>query len=373
MAGRWRRVLSWALALAALAFVAWAVPVRDRCWDPRAPKSTHVAVTRGAAGCLLHLASGDVRVDAAACSQLKCEPGVVSTLSRARRGVILALLGVYAMATLAWAARWRALLGFAGVDLRLTEVWRISIEAQAGGVLLPGGIGGDALRIASVVARPTRAGEGRSPVAIVVASVLLDRGLGLSFIAGLAAILGFAWGGANAGSLVVALAAIPVGFVAALLLLRHAPFHRVRSLTEGRAGRLIGPVLDYARDPRAPGAIARAALWSVVVAASQLFVIRGLIVALDAVPTQEKWVYVGTTMAFIVSAVPALPGALGTADAAYVYFFGLAGIAASAALGVCLMFRIFWYISGVVGAILYVARTRTSAGRAAAIPPSTEP
>ena len=153
--------------LAALAFVAWAVPVRDRCWDPHAPKSTRVAVTRDTSGCLLHLASGDVRVDAAACSQLTCEPGVVSTLARARPGMILALLGLYAVGTLAWAARWRALLGFAGVDLRLREVWRISIEAQAGGVLLPGGIGGDALRIASVVARPTRAGEARSSVAIV--------------------------------------------------------------------------------------------------------------------------------------------------------------------------------------------------------------
>lgn len=368
MAGRSRRALSWALALAALAFVAWAVPVRDRCWDRHAPKSTRVAVTREPPGCVLHVASGDVRVDAAECSQLTCEPGIASTFAHARPGMVLGLLGVYALGTLAWAARWRALLGFAGVGLSLSEVWRISIEAQAGGILLPGGIGGDALRIASVLARPTRAGEVRAPIAIVVASVLLDRGVGLALIAGLAASLGFAWGGANAGALVVVLAAIPVGFVVGLVVLRHSPLHRVGWLTEGRVGRFVGPVLDYVRNPQAPGAIARAAALSAVVAGTQFLIIRGLLVAIGAVPTQEKWVYVGTAMAFIVSAVPALPGAWGTADAAYVFFFGLGGIAPGPALGVCLMFRIFWYICGVVGAILYVARHRPSVSAAGANP-----
>ena len=59
--GRLGRALSWALALTALAFVAWVVPVRDRCWDAAAPASTRVAVSRDAAGCLLHLRSGAMR------------------------------------------------------------------------------------------------------------------------------------------------------------------------------------------------------------------------------------------------------------------------------------------------------------------------
>ncbi len=318
---------------------------------------------------MLHPTSGEVRVDASECAQLKCEPGVVSTLTGARPGVILALMGVYAFGTFVWAARWRALLGFAGIDLRLSEVWRISIEAQAGGVLLPGGIGGDALRIAAVVARPTRAGETRSPAAIVVASVVLDRSVGISLIGGLAAAFAFAWGGVKTGSVAVVLAALPACFVAGLFVLRLAPFHRVGWLTDGRVGRTLGPVLDYVRDPRAPGAIVRAAALSAVVAACQFVVIRGLLFAVGAVPMQEKWVYLGTAMAFIVSAVPALPGAWGTADAAYVFFFGLGGIAPGAALGVCLMFRIFWYISGVIGAILFVARPPAAANGVAATTP----
>ncbi len=354
---RWRigRLLPWALALAALSFVAWMIPVRDRCWDPHAPQSTRVAVSRTEVGCVLHLRSGDVSVDAAQCADLKCEPGVVSTFAHARVGVLAGLLAVYAFGTLAWAARWRALLSFAGIDLPLSKVWRISIEAQAGGILLPGGIGGDALRIASVVARPTVPGKARAPATIVVASVLLDRAVGLSLIAAVAALMGVASGGIEAGPLVAVLAAIPIAVFLGVLVLRRAPPALVARLAKGRGGRVLGPVLAYIRDPRAPRAIATAAALSVVVAVVQFAVIRGLVFALGAVPVEEKWIYIGTAMAFIVGAIPALPGGWGTADAAYVFFFGLGGIGSGVALAVCLLFRLFWYLPGVVGAVLQVA------------------
>jgi uncharacterized membrane protein YbhN (UPF0104 family) len=348
--------LPWVLAVAALSFVGWMTPVRDRCWDPRAAESTHVAVSRTENGCVLHVRSGDVSVDAGQCAELQCEPGIVSTFAHMRVGIVAGLLAVYAVGTLAWAARWRALLSFAGIDLPLGRVWRIAIEAQAGGILLPGGLGGDALRIASVVARPTVPGEARAPASIVVASVLLDRAVGLSLVAATAALMGVASGGVHAGPLVGVLAAIPVAVLFGLVALRRAPPPWIARLSQGRGGTVTGPVLAYLRDPRAPRAIATAAALSVVVAAIQFLVIRGLVFALGAVPTDEKWIYVGTAMAFIVGIIPALPGAWGTADAAYVFFFGLGGIASGAALATSLIFRLFWYLSGVGGALLRVAR-----------------
>jgi uncharacterized membrane protein YbhN (UPF0104 family) len=344
------------LALAALSFVGWMTPVHDRCWDPRAPESTHVGVSRTERGCVLHVRSGDVSIGAAQCAELQCEPGIVSTFAHMHVGVVSGLLAVYAFGTLVWAARWRALLSFAGIDLPITKVWRIAIEAQAGGILLPGGLGGDALRIASVVARPTVPGETRAPASIVVASVLLDRAVGLSLVAATAALMGVASGGVHAGPLVGVLAAIPVAILLGLIALRRAPSTWIANLSEGRGGAFTGPVLAYLRDPRAPRAIATAAALSVVVAAVQFLVIRGLVFALGAVPIEEKWVYVGTAMAFIVGIIPALPGAWGTADAAYVFFFGLGGIGAGAALATSLLFRLFWYLSGVVGALLRLAR-----------------
>jgi len=354
------RVLSWVLALVALAFVAWVVPVRDRCWDPQAPQSTRVSVTRDDAGCVLHLKSGDVHVAREECGTLQCEPGLASTLTHARLGVAAGLLALYFLSTLAWAARWRALLAFADVELPLRDVWRVSIEAQAGGILLPGGIGGDALRIASVVSRPTRHGS-KAPAAIVIASVLLDRAVGLSTIAALAGALGLGLGGAGkpgTGPFAAILAAIPVAIALGLVVLRTAPVDRIPWLVRGRIGGVVQPVLAYVRDPRALRAIAVAVGLSLFVAAVQLAVVRGLVLVVGSTPVAEKWVYVGTAIAFIVAAVPALPGGWGTADAAYVFFFGLAGIPVGAALAVCLLYRLFWYLSGVAGAVLHLARHR---------------
>jgi glycosyltransferase 2 family protein len=376
------RLARWVLAVVALAFVAWVVPVRDHCWDPRSPASTRVSVSHEDAtpapspqrgpdraerggSCVLHLRTGDVPIDAVQCAQLACEPGVASTFAHARGGVLAALLVLYALGTLAWAARWRALLGFAGVDLSLSQVWRVSIEAQAGGILLPGGIGGDALRIASVAAR--------SPLSVVVASVLLDRAVGLAVVAGMAAALAFACGGwkhgvGQVGPLAWVLAGIPVAFVVAAVVLRRAPLARFRWLVEGRVGELARPLLEYGRDPRAPRAVAEAAALSVLVAAVQFATIRGFIFALGGVPLAEKWVYMGTAMAFVVSALPALPGAWGTADAAYVFFLGLAGLRPGTALAVCLLFRLFWYLSAAAGAILHLMGPRPAAAPAGAGP-----
>jgi uncharacterized membrane protein YbhN (UPF0104 family) len=305
---------------------------------------------------VLHVRTGAVWIDSTQCATLKCEPGIVSTFAHARVGILAALLAVYGIGTLAWAARWRALLEFAGIDLPVMKVWRISIEAQAGGILLPGGVGGDVLRIASVVARPTVPGKVRAPASIVIASVLLDRAVGLALVAAIAALMGLVFGGVRAGPLVAVLAAIPVGVVVGLVILRRAPGPLIARLSKGRIGRSLGQVLAYVRDPRAPRAIAMAAALGVVVAVVQFVVIRGIVFALGAVPTEEKWIYVGTAIAFIVSIIPALPGAWGTADATYVFFFGLGGIGSGTALAVCLLFRLFWYLSGALGALLRVAR-----------------
>ena len=343
------RVLRWVLAAIALAFVFWIVPLRDRCWDPRVPGSTQVSISRETrGGCTLHVRTGDVDIDAAECARLTCEPGIVSTMSHARLGVVALLLILYGAGTLAWAARWRALLLLARLDARLAYVWRVSIEAQAGGILLPGGLGGDALRIASLAAaRP-------NTTALVVASVLLDRVVGLAVVAAGAAALAFAWGGRQAGPLAGLMGAVPLALVAAFATIRRTPVERVRWLFRGRLGRMTGPMLEYVRDPRAPRSIAVACALSVLVAGVQFVAIRGLIFALGGVPTAEKWVYVGIAMAFVVSALPGLPGAWGTADATYVWFLGLAGLPPGTSLAVCLLYRLFWYLSGVAGAILHI-------------------
>ena len=81
--GPWGILLATA---AALTLVLALVPIRDRCWDPRAAASTRVAISRDKGGCVLHLRTGDVAIDAALCAELRCEPGLASTLRDGSRG-----------------------------------------------------------------------------------------------------------------------------------------------------------------------------------------------------------------------------------------------------------------------------------------------
>ncbi len=352
-----KRLFAWVLAIASLSVVAWIVPVRDRCEDPRARSgSTRVAVTRSAETCTLHVRSGDVVISAEECARLTCEPGLASTFARVRLGIVAALFVAYVAGMIAWAARWRMLLAFAGVKVRLRDLVRITLEAQAGGVLLPGGIGGDALRVAFVV------GKG-APIAIAIASVMLDRMIGLVTLAGIAAALGLGFGGGQVGIVPWVLASIPFGAALGLFALRSDRLRRMRFLNDGRLGKMAQPVLTYVAHPRALRAIAFGLLVSLFVSAVQLAVVRGLVLAVGGAPTDERWVIVGTAMAFIVSAVPALPGGWGTSDAAFVFFLGLAGLPATVALASGLLYRLFWYLLGMIGAILYVVRARASSAQ----------
>src|SRR5689334_14384423 len=101
-----KRAAVWAVSISALAFVVKVVPFRDQC------------TTAG------------------------CEPGLFTTFRAAAPEALVPLFGLYLLGTFLWAARWRALLGLAGIRLPLWRVWAVTLQAQAGGILLPGGIGG---------------------------------------------------------------------------------------------------------------------------------------------------------------------------------------------------------------------------------------
>lgn len=303
--------------MAALGFVAYAVPLHDRC---------------GPDG---------------------CDPGLLTTLRSANIPALLALFAAYLAGTLVWAARWRALLGLAEVRLSLGEVWRVTLEAQAGGILLPGGVGGDALRVAYVKSRAPEA-----TVSKVIASTLADRVVGLSTLAAVASAAALSFGAKGLGPYLPVLVAIPIACVLGVLVLRQPRLAQASFMSQGVGARFLRPLLDYAIAPGGPRALLRGVLLSLVVSAVQLAVVRGILAAIGAHPDHEAEVYVGTTLAMIVAALPALPGGWGTADAAYVFFLASAGVPAPAAVATCLIYRVFWYATGVCGAVAAVSRAR---------------
>ncbi len=179
-------------------------------------------------------------------------------------------------------------------------------------------------------------------------------------VTGLAAALAASSGGGELGPLCLALGVFPLAFALGLLAARWQPLASSAIFTKGPLAGIARPVFAFLGDPRAPRAIGTALALSVLVSTTQLGVIRGIISALGGVPTAERWVYMGTTMTFIVGIIPALPGGWGTSDAAFVFFLGKAGLAASIALAVGLVYRLFWYSSGAIGALLYLLRQHAS-------------
>jgi len=304
-----------AVAVVALAFVIYVVPVRDRCT---------------AAG---------------------CEPGLLTTLRSANAPLLVGLFGLYMAGSLAWAARWRALLGLADVRVPLLSAWRITLEAQAGGILLPGGVAGDALRVTYVKSRSKDA-----DLAKVVASVFADRVVGLVTLAGLATAAALSMGGSDLGAFLHVVAAIPLLAALGWIVVRRPGLAAHPLFSRGILARAVKPMLEYAGAKEGPRALARGVLFSLLVSLAQLMVVRGLVAALGVEPSREAWVYVGTTLGMMVAALPLAPGAWGTADAAYVFFLGQAGVPPSVALSACLLYRVYWYASGVLGAALALAR-----------------
>lgn len=324
----YKRALRWGVSIVAVAFIAWMLPFRDRC-------------------------------DADGV----CEEGLVTTFRRVDAPLAVAFFGVYLVSTLVWSARWRALLRLADVELSLRAAWRVTLEAQAGGVLLPGGVGGDALRVAYAKERVPSAS-----VAKVAASIMADRVLGLVTLALVALGLGVAFDpGEELQVALPVLAGVPLGAVAGWVALRRvakSPRRHERRVLRTRIGqRLVLPLLEYASSPVATEVVVRGLLLSLVVSSAQLLVVRGLVAALGVTPNGEGWLVVGTSFAMIVAAVPAAPGGWGTAEAAYVFFLGRAGVPAPAAAAVCLLYRLMWYATGSIGAVSALTRADRRADR----------
>jgi hypothetical protein len=191
-----------------------------------------------------------------------------------------------------------------------------------------------------------------------VASVLLDRVIGLATLSALAAGLAIAFDPQGGGPAVVVLAALPLCTLLGIVLARMDRLRRAQIMEHRWLVGTVKPVLQYLGDPRAPRAMLGSLVASFLVSGVQLGVVRGLCTALQHEPTLERWVYTGAALSFIASALPGLPGGWGAADAAFVVLLARAGIAGPTALAVSLLYRVYWYSSGAIGAVMYVVRRR---------------
>ncbi len=279
-----------------------------------------------------------------------------------RAGLVVLVL-LLPLPLVAW--RWRMLLGVVGVRLPFAFVCRLVAIGVFSGVFLPGGVGGDVVRLFYVA----KAAPGRGVTA--AATLLIDRLLGLGGL--LVVALGvFVWQMA-AGSLPpilqqygLAVLVVTVAGLAAvaglMLFLGRSALAGVPEAT-GRLGRLRGLFAAAAKDV----ALFRHALPTlaggmVISIMGQAFTIAAVIVTASIFAAQGVGALdyaLATPLAILANQVPLTPGGLGVGEGAFAQICRLLAPDGQAPFAtIFLTFRGFGLIAALIGGIAWLTRDR---------------
>lgn len=273
--------------------------------------------------------------------------GAVQGLKSVLTGVhwptlVLAVVVMFPSSIVA-ALRWRMLLAVQSIVLRPLEAFKLAMLGDLFANVLPGTIGGDAIKM-YLVARTT---DRKSHVLV---SVLADRAIGLAGVVLLAwTALAVAWGGGllpradDAVTAAISLAVVSAVMAAAAAVMLSTKLRRVLGLQSlysrprfarhaGAAGRAIGTYRSR------PGVVLAALGYTLI---SQALVIGsvGLIGASLSLGVGWHSYAVGVPLVEIVAAVPVTPGAVGMWEGAGAVYFAAAENA-SGVLAMVLLWRV---------------------------------
>lgn len=253
------------------------------------------------------------------------------------------------------AQRWLVLLRplASAAHLSLWPIMRIFFVSTFVGTFLPASVGGDAVRAYSLARQQV-------PTAAAVASVFMDRMLGvlsvlIMAVAGLLLARDLATHPAIAGALLVTLATCLVTAVLvfseraaalALRLLRRSPSATVERV----AGALVSAIQNYATSHRE--------LLNVLVGSIGVQVLRivqayflGRALGIDA-PLTVYFAFI--PLVLLVMLLPVTVNGIGTSQAAFVWLFGRAGVAAPQAFALSVLFVALGIVGNLPGALLYL-------------------
>lgn len=302
------------------------------------------------------------------------EEGLTEQLLKRREGLLTIFrrlsIGSYALALLSVLAmylfgikRWQVLLRAQGLEVSYFEATRLTFIGFFFNNIVPGMTGGDVIKAVLIA----RAHKGRGPDA--VATVIVDRILGLVVLAGLAAVvLLFSYDTyRTVANWVFLFLAISVAAAMFFLSRRVRRFLRIDRLMNRLPGAPILKQLDQAflAYRNQPGVITVAIGLSIL--AHLANVLSVYYMGLDLGVAQENGLkgpelltYMATVpIIMIVSSIPLLPGGWGLGEAAFGYFFrsvGIRNITLSVSLSVLHRFSLLLF-SLVGGIFLLSGRT----------------
>jgi uncharacterized protein (TIRG00374 family) len=280
-------------------------------------------------------------------------PGLVSVVRRARPWPAVLVFPALALLYACQAARWRLLLGANGFEVPFWRALRITWAGAFFNQILPGSVGGDVAK-ALIVARSEERKAG------VFGTVILDRLIGLAtviLIAGLAVIpvidrpelrpvawlIGALLGGGLLGAMVY-FNPIMRRWPAARRLKERLPFHRT-----------LGEVDDVLKTMHhAPRTVLAAVALSAAGQVATILGIYALALSLGAdVPVGDFFVI--EPIIFLVTAVPVSVGGWGVEQVAYAQLFGMAGMAATTAIALSVLYKLSVLALSLPGGVLFAA------------------
>ena len=277
------------------------------------------------------------------------------TLADAHGWWVLAAIAVNMVTVPVMASRWQLLLRAKHVHLPIGWLTRTYFVSLFAGQFLPAAIGGDAVRAVELGRRTHDAPE-------AVASVLIDRLVGVVSLVGLA-VVAYAAGGHSAGGIEVLIAEAVFGVAAAVVLallfsprLRGFAARWLEPRVDGRrlaAGERFYDALHAYREHRATlGAVFALA---VVVQVTRIFVIVMLVKALGLDDVTTSSIFATAPVLFAALILPVSLNGIGVREAVFVYFLRDSTTPAQAiALGVA--FFAVGAATALIGALILLVR-----------------
>lgn len=260
---------------------------------------------------------------------------VLRLLAREQPGYFAASIGVYLSTQVISAYRWRLLAAVLKLHASFPEFLAFRFIATFANTLIPGVVGGDALRAIYLGRENRRLGE-------AFASVIADRIVGLIGLLWVAAIAAIFFNAAGL-SAVVTVPPIVIGVIALAGLVASPLVIRIIHLTPPRVRHYASFIVAYLEDR---SMLLTSLLLSVVVqstlAVCQFLLARGI--GIDASLTLFLFC---VPIAGVFASLPLTVNGLGVREGAYLVLFGMAGLDRSSAIALGLL----WFVSTTLGAL----------------------
>ena len=280
-------------------------------------------------------------------------PAQIWHVASSARAVPLAIaigLTFFDRALMAW--RWLALLAPVPADARppLRRVMRIFFVSTFVGTFLPASVGGDLVRAYALSAE-------RVPMAVSVASVAMDRALGVMSIL-LLGVLSVAVVPERAPPGVAPVLWLGALGCGALGIVVFSVMFGYGHLEQGMAGRLLEAVCEYRHHHGALSAVLTASAGVQVLRVLQAYFL-GISLGI-ATPVSAYFVVI--PLILLIMLLPITVNGIGTSQAAFIWCFGAMGVGRPEAFALSVLFVALGVVGNLPGGLLYATGGLTRQG-----------